>query len=158
MTKKSTNKAAIPNPALSILKTFIGEWKTEGTHPMVPDTILQGHSSFDWIEGGAFLIWHSDIAMEDFPNGIAIFGSDDSTGEYFMLYFDERKVSRKYEVSIEGNVVKWWRNAKNFSQRYSWKFSDDCNTIFGKGELCKDGKTWERDLDLTYTRIRDSQR
>jgi hypothetical protein len=26
-----------------------------------------------------------------------IFGSDDATGEYFMLYFDERGVSRKYD-------------------------------------------------------------
>jgi hypothetical protein len=154
MTKKSSHKAAIPNPALNPLKTLIGEWKTEGTHPLVPDTILHGHSSFNWIEGGAFLIWHSEIDKEGFPSGIALFGSDDNTGEYFMLYFDERKVSRKYEVSVQDNIVKWWRDAPNFSQRYTWTFADNGNTIIGKGELCKDGKTWEKDLDLTYTRVK----
>ena len=30
---------------------------------------------------------------------------------------------------------------------------DDGRTIVGKGELCKDGATWEGDLDLTYTRV-----
>jgi len=44
------------------------------------------------------------------PGGIAIFGSDDASGEYFMLYFDERKVSRKIDVSISGNELKWWGN------------------------------------------------
>ena len=125
-----------------------------GTHPLLPDTILHGHSFFKWIEGEAFLIWYSEIDKEGFPSGIAIFGSDDEAGEYFMLYFDERKVSRKYEVSFQDNIVKWWRNAPNFSQRYTWTFAYNGNTIIGKGELCKDGKTWEGDLDLTYTRVK----
>ena len=154
MKKKSSHKTVIPNPKLNPLKTLIGEWKTMGTHSLLPDTILHGHSSFKWIEGGAFLIWYSEIDKEGFPSGIAIFGSDDEAGEYFMLYFDERKVSRKYEVSFQDNIVKWWRNAPNFSQRYTWTFADNGNTIIGKGELCKDGKTWEGDLDLTYTRVK----
>jgi hypothetical protein len=154
MTTNIGHKAAISNPALDALKLLIGEWKTVGTHPLFPDTILLGRSSFDWIEGGAFLIWHSEIEKEGFPNGVAIVGSDDATGEYSMLYFDERKVSRKYDVSFQDNVIKWWRNAQGFSQRYSWIFADDGNSITGKGELCEDGKTWEKDLDLTYTRIK----
>ena len=154
MAKPSSHEAAIANPALSPLKTLIGEWRTVGTHSFFPGVILHGHSSFNWIEGGAFLVWHSKIDKEEFPGGIAVFGSDDSIGEYFMLYFDERKVSRKYEVSLQDNIVKWWRNAPSFSQRYSWTFADNGNTIIGKGELCKDGKTWERDLDLTFSRVK----
>lgn len=147
------NKAAIPNPALQLFEVLIGEWTTVGTHPLVPNTTLHGHSSFKWIEGGAFMMWNSEIEHKDFPTGIAIFGSDDTTREYFMIYFDERKVSRKYEVSIQDHVLKYWRNVPAFSQRYTWTIADDGNTIVGKGELCKDGTTWERDLDLTYTRI-----
>ena len=154
MKKESLHEAAIPNPSLNPLKTLIGEWKTVGTHPYVPGTIFHGHTSFEWIEGGAFLIMRSEIDEELIPRGIAIFGSDDTTGEYFMLYFDERKVSRKYELSFQDNILKWWRNAPNFSQRYTWTFADNGNTIIGKGELCKDGMTWEGDLELTYTRIK----
>ena len=147
------HKAQIPNPALKQFSRLVGEWKTTGAHPLVPGKILTGRSSFNWIEGGAFLIWHSEIDEPNFPAGIAIFGSDDVTGEFFMLYFDERKVSRKYEVSFKYNVLKWWRNAPGFSQRYSWTFTDDDNTIIGKGELSKDGKNWEGDLEQTFTRV-----
>jgi hypothetical protein len=150
----SSHEAAIPNPALDPLKILIGEWKTTGTHPMLPGEVLHGHASFNWIEGGAFLITRSKIDKEGFPAGIAIIGSDDATGEYFMLYFDERKISRKYEVSFRDNVLKWWRNVPDFSQRYTWTFTDNGNTIVGKGELCKDGKTWEKDLDLTFSRVK----
>jgi len=154
MAKKKTRKSSIPNPALAPLKTLIGKWKAVGTHPLVPDTILHGRSTFKWIEGGAFLMCQSEIDMKGFPAGVAIFGSDDATGEYFMLYFDERKVSRKYDVTIEKNILKWQRNAPNFSQRYTWIFDDNGKTIVGKGELCEDGKTWKPDLDLTYTRVK----
>ncbi|MCA1832121.1 MAG: hypothetical protein ABR548_05125 [Actinomycetota bacterium] len=95
---------------------------------------------------------HSEIDEPGIPSGVAIFGSDDSTGEYFMLYFDERGVSRKYEVSLRDNTLRWWRNAPGFSQRFTGAFSYDGRTIVGKGELSKDGVTWEGDLALTYTR------
>jgi len=146
------NKAAIPNPALQPFSVMVGEWTTSGTHPLVPSTTLHGHSSFKWIEGGAFLVWYSEIDQEGFPTGMAIFGSDDATGEYFMMYFDERKVSRKYEVSFKDNILRWWRNAPGFSQQYTWAIIDDGNTIIGKGLLSKDGTTWEEDLNLTFTR------
>jgi hypothetical protein len=147
-------KAQMPNPALRQFDKLAGNWKTTGTHPLLPGKILNGEYSFKWIEGGAFLMGHSGIYEEHFPAGIAIFGSDDGTGEFFMLYFDERRVSRKYDVSFHNNVLKWWRNAPGFSQRYSWTFSEDGNTIICKGELCKDGKTWEKDLDQTFTRVK----
>jgi hypothetical protein len=151
--KNAKHEAAIPNPALEPFGALIGEWKTTGTHPYLPG-ILHGHTYFNWIEGGAFLMMHSEIEEEGVPSGIAIFGSDNTTGECFMLYFDERKVSRKIDVLFENNVLKWWRNGPEFSQRYSFTFSDDGNTIISKGEISKDGKTWEKDLDLTYTRVR----
>jgi hypothetical protein len=146
-------KAQIPNPALRPFEKLVGEWKTSGTHPLLPGKMLNGESSFKWIEGGAFLMWNSAVYEENFPAGIAILGSDDGTGEFFLSYFDERKVSRKYEVSFKDNVLKWWRNAPGFSQRYSWTFSKDGNTIIGTGELCKDGKNWEKDLEQTFTRV-----
>ncbi len=154
MAKNLKHKASIPNPALKPFEVLVGNWKAVGTHPGVPDTVLHGQSSFKWIEGGAFLMWSSEVDYKGFPKGIAIFGSDDTAEEYFMLYFDERKVSRKYDVSFQNNVLKWWRNAPKFSQCYTWTFAEDGNTIIGKGELSTDGTTWEKDLDLTYTRVK----
>lgn len=105
MKQGSRYKAAIPNPTLKLLGILVGEWNTVGTHPYIPNTTLHGRSSFQWIEGGAFLLWQSETDEVGIPSGIAIFGSDDETEEYFMLYFDERKVSRKYDVSIRDRII-----------------------------------------------------
>jgi len=153
MAKNSKHEASIPNPALKPLSVLVGEWNTVGTHPYVPGTTFHGRTSFEWLEGGAFLIMHSEIDEPGIPSGIAIFGSDDSTKEYYMLYFDERGVSRKYEVTLDNNIWKWWRNDPKFSQRFTGTIVDDGRTIISKGELSKDGKSWEKDLELTYTRV-----
>jgi hypothetical protein len=149
----TTGKAAKPNLALAPLARLIGRWTTAGTHPMIPDTVLHGRATFEWIEGGAFLRMQTENDDQRIPAGIAIIGSDDAAGEFSMLYFDVRGVSRLYHVSIEGDVWRWWRDAPGFSQRYSCKIAADAQTMVGKGELSKDGSTWEGDLNLTYTRV-----
>jgi hypothetical protein len=146
-------EAFIPNPALEPFSILIGNWKTTGTHGLVPDAILHGHTSFEWLENGTFLMMRSEINDSRFPSAIAIFGSDDSEAEYYMLTFDERGISRKYEVTLRENIWKWWRNAPGFFQRYEGTIVDGGNMIIGKGELSKDGLSWEKDLDLTYIRV-----
>ncbi|HEU0296869.1 MAG TPA: hypothetical protein VFR47_29295 [Anaerolineales bacterium] len=154
MTQIFAQKASIPNPALEPFSILIGKWNTTGTHGQLPDTILHGHASFEWLEGGAFLLMRAEIEDPRFPSTITIFGSDDSKGEYYMLAFDERGVSRKHVVSLHDNIWKWWRNAPGFFQRYEATITDDGNTIVSKGELSKDGVSWEKDLDLTYTWVK----
>ena len=69
-----------------------------------------------------------------------------------MLYFDERGVSRRYLFALQGNTWKWWRDAPGFSQRCVGTIVDEGQTMVAKGELSRDGSTWEPDLELTYTR------
>lgn len=147
------NEAMKQNPALAPLGILISTWDTVGTHPLVPGKTFHGRTSFAWIEGGAFLIMRSQIDEPEIPSGIAVFGSDDETGELSMLYFDERSVSRKYEVSFQDNVLKWWRNTPDFSQRFTAVIAADAQTIDSRGELSRDGKHWEGDLALAYTRV-----
>jgi hypothetical protein len=154
MGESVAHEAAKPNPALEPLSVLVGTWNTVGTHPLVPGTTFHGRTTFDWLKGGAFLIMHSQIDEPEIPSGIAIFGSDDATGECSMLYFDERGVSRRYEVSLRDNVWRWWRDAPGFSQRFTGAIAADGRTIVGRGELSRDGSTWEGDLELTYTRAR----
>jgi hypothetical protein len=152
MPQSVKHEAAMPNPALKPLNALVGTWNTVGTHPLVPGTTFHGRTTFDWIEGGAFLIMHSRIDEPEIPSGIAVFGSDDATGECSMLYFDERGVSRRYEVSLQGGVWRWWRNAPGLSQRFTGAISADGRTIVSRGEMSRDGTSWEPDLELTYTR------
>jgi hypothetical protein len=152
MAESVGHEAAKPNPALEPLSVLVGTWNTVGTHPLVPGTTFHGRTTFAWFEGGAFLVMRSQIDEPGIPSAIAVFGSDDATGECSMLYFDERGVSRRYEVSLQDSVWKWWRNAPGFSQRFTGAIAADGRTIVGRGELSRDGASWEPDLQLTYTR------
>jgi hypothetical protein len=147
------NEAAKPNPALAPLGVLIGTWQTVGTHPLVPGKTFHGRTSFKWLEGGAFLIMRSQIDEPEIPSGIAILGTDDSNGEWSMLYFDERGVSRRYQTSFQDHEWRWWRNAPELSQRFIGMVSSDGRTITSRGELSRDGEHWEPDLALTYTRV-----
>jgi hypothetical protein len=154
MKKGQKNEAQKQNPTLESFSVLVGKWSTVGTHPYFPGKLAHGRSTFEWMEGGAFLIMHSEIDEPGIPSGIAIFGSDNETGKYFMLYFDERGISRKYDVSFEKNIMTWWRNSPELSQRMVLTIADDDKTITSKGEMSKNGGAWEPDLELTYTRAK----
>lgn len=151
MTDKIGSKALKPNPALKPFESLVGEWRTTGTHPYMPGEELHGRASFEWICGGAFLMHRSEIDHPKFPAGIEIFGSDDEAGTYYMLHFDARGVSRKYDVSITDRQLKWWRDDPHFSQRFIMDITKD--RLVGSGEMSRDGAEWEKDLSLTYEKV-----
>jgi hypothetical protein len=156
MERKVGHEALKPNPELRALEVVIGSWDTVGTHPFLPGKTLHGKAAFEWIEGGAFIVMRSEIDEPEIPSGIAIFGSDDAAPDHYMLYFDERDVSRKYDWSIEHNVLRWRRNSPDFSQRMELTIAVDGKTIVGRGEMRRNGGAWQPDLELTYTRSENS--
>jgi hypothetical protein len=149
------SEAMIPNPRLAMLEPLIGVWTTVGHHSMMPGVTLHGRTAFEWHEGGAFVRVRSEIEEPGIPSGIAIIGSDDEVG-LTMLYFDERAVTRRYEAAMEGAVLRWWRSAPGFSQRYVLTMAPDGKTLTGVSSMSKNGATWEQDLELSYTRVRSA--
>ena len=71
-----------------------------------------------------------------------------------MLYFDERGVSRRYDVTMARNRLDWWRDEPSFSQRFVITIEDAGDKMLGMGEMSRDGGAWEKDLELTYKRIK----
>lgn len=155
MTKPIGSEARRPNPSLKPFEPLIGEWRTTGTHPLLPGKTLHGRASFSWLEGGAFLVWRSEIDEPEVPSGTAIVGSDDDQGTFSMLYFDERDVSRTYGVTVSGGVIIWSRDDPKFRQRMTFTIDADGRRIVSKGEMSREGKPWEGDLELTYERFRN---
>ena len=86
MKTKIGSTALLSNPALKPFAVLVGEWQTTGSHPYFPNTILKGRTSFEWTEGGAFLIMRSEVNHPQFPSGIAIFGSDDQACTYIPCF------------------------------------------------------------------------
>jgi hypothetical protein len=145
------------NVALDQLATLIGEWNIEITSMSFradPSAVERGHSSFAWLEGGAFLVQHSEIPASDFPRSVAVMGADDEAASYRMLYYDSRGVSRIYRMTFSGEIWTIWRDFPGFSQRFHGTFSEDGNIITARWEKSSDGSNWEHDFALTYSRVR----
>lgn len=155
MKKNNTSKwkSTDINPVLKKLDILVGDWKIMGKHPLIANPI-SGKINFSWFNGKSFLIMHADFNQSGPPNGTAIIGSDDSAGKLSMLYFDERGVSRIYEMEFSDNSWKLWRNFPGFSQRYTGIVKGDRNTIEGVWELCEDDINWKKDLEITYIRTK----
>ena len=146
------------NPALDELALFIGKWDIEITSMSFrddPSAVERGHSSFAWLEGGGFLIQHSEISARDFPRSTAVMGPDDEAGTYRMLYYDSRGVSRIYRMTFSGGILTLWRDFPGFSQRFHGTFSEDGGTITAYWERSADGSNWEHDFALKYIRVPD---
>ena len=145
-----TNKVqaqSAANASLQPLNALAGEWTLEIVLPSNPPMVVPGRATFEWIEGGAFLLERWEAAR------LAIIGADDTTGAYTMLYYDSRAVSRLYQMSLKDGVWKLWRDAPGFSQRFEGKFSADGKTITAFWEKSTDGVTWELDFDMTYRKV-----
>jgi hypothetical protein len=157
--KSSTGSEPLPNtnPTLQRLSLLAGEWDVEFSsmsfHPD-PSAVGHGRSSFEWLEGGAFMIEHSEADSPEAPKGIIIIGPDDAAGTYCLLHYDSRGVSRIYQMSLSNTTWKIWRDFSGFSQRFTGTISEDGRNIRASWEKSNDGSHWEHDFDLTYTKIK----
>lgn len=144
-----------------MLDRLVGTWNTEATHPAFPGAVVRGSVTIEWLEGKRFLIHRARTEHPDFPDSIAILGDTerDRVGggtapepRWTMHYFDSRGVFRVYEMSVDAEVWRIWRDAPGFSQRFSGRFEDGGDTIAGVWQLCEDDVEWRDDLRITYRR------
>src|SRR3954454_5300173 len=136
---------------LSKLEILVGEWSEE-----VPGFDgVEARMTFEWLEGGGFLIQHATVSAAEFPNGVMIIGATGPEGGLQQHYFDSRGVHRVYEMTLDDGVWTLWRDGPDWPQRFIGEFSDDGNTITGRWERGTTlGAPLEHDFDLNYTRVR----
>ncbi len=146
-----------PNPALKVLELLVGRWEMELSNAdFLPDSSakVKGIVTFEWVEDGASLILRMGDRSSGSPSAIWLIHRDESSPDYKVFYYDDRKVSRIYEMSFSDRSWKLWRQSPNFSQRFEGKISTDGNMISALWDKSSDGLNWEHDFDLTYTRVK----
>ncbi len=154
MTKSNISS---PNPMLKDLSMLLGKWEMELSNAVfLPNAsaTIRGEVYFDWLEDGAFLVMRMGTQRSGTPSAIWLINRDDASSDYKVFYYDDRKVSRIYEMSFSGKVWKLWRQSPNFSQRFEGHIVNDGNKILAKWEKSEDGQNWEHDFDVTYTRMK----
>jgi hypothetical protein len=65
---------ADPRAKLEPFQALIGEWTIEMTHPMVADTVVRGRTTYEWLEGGRFLIQRAVNEHPGFPDSLCVIG------------------------------------------------------------------------------------
>jgi hypothetical protein len=136
-------------PALASFEALIGTWATEATHPMF-DGVVPGSSTFEWLEGGHFVVERSCNDHELFPDAISVIGAPESGDGLVMEYFDSRGVRRTYGISLDEGVLRIWRDHSGFDQRFSATLGNDF--FEGQWQLARTPGDWEDDLKVIYRR------
>jgi hypothetical protein len=137
------------DPALEPFDALTGTWSTEATHPQV-DAVVAGAVTFEWLEGSHFLVQRSRADHELFPDAIGVIGAPETGDGLVMEYFDSRGVRRTYGVSLADGVLRFWRDAPGFEQRFSATLGRD--SFEGLWQLARTPGDWQDDLKVTYRR------
>ncbi len=135
--------------SLDAFDALIGTWETEATHPEF-DEVVPGSIAFEWLDGGHFLVLRSHSDHELFPDWIGVIGAPEEGGGLVLEYFDSRGVRRTYAVSLDKGVLRMWRKAPGFDQRYSATLRPDA--FDGLWQLARRPGDWHDDLKVTYRR------
>jgi hypothetical protein len=138
------------DPLLEPFAALIGTWATEATHPLF-DGVVAGSITFEWLEGGHFLVMRSRTEHELFPDAISVIGAPETGDGLVMEYFDSRGVRRTYGVSVTDGVLRMWRDHPGFEQRYSATLADVA--FEGLWQLAETPGDWKDDLKVTYRRV-----
>jgi hypothetical protein len=153
--EQMAERSSTQNP----LEIFVGEWTMEARFYGTPPGDAGARVVFEWLPGERFIVQRWSVPHPEAPDGIAIIGADPSNeGQYLQHYFDSRGVARVYRMTLEDGEWTLLRDEEDFSpldfrQRYIGNISADGETIAGRWEICHDGTTWHRDVDLSYRRL-----
>ena len=137
------------DPALEPFDMLIGTWDTQATHPMF-DGAVPGTITFEWLEGGKFLVQRSRNDHELFPDAITVIGPPEAGDGLVMEYFDSRGVRRTYGISLDDGELRIWRDDPEFAQRYAATLGPD--RFDGVWQLARTAGDWQDDLKMSYRR------
>lgn len=113
-----------PDPALKTLEPLIGKWKISG-----PD--VSGEASFEWMEGGFFMIQRYDLEQDGHQKGIEYTGIDEETGTLRSRLMQTNGSRFTYTYEIEGHIFWYWFGDKGSDTYSRSTFSEDFRSYSG---------------------------
>jgi hypothetical protein len=134
-----------PNPDLKSLDRLVGTWEMSGG--------VQGRVTFEWMEGGFFLIQRVDLEHDGRRiKGIEIIGHERPFGaepseEIKSRFYSNTGDTLDYVYELVGDALTIWAGEKGSPAYARGTFSEDGNT--GSGEWVYPGGGYR----FTMTRV-----
>ena len=129
--KQTTQQHPKPNPDLKSLDKLVGAWEVSGG--------IEGQITFEWMEGGFFLVQHIDLAHNGRKiKGIEIIGheqkfADEPSAEIkTRVYSFLDGMTLDYVYEMDGDTLTIWAGEKGSAAYYKGKISDDGQTMSGE--------------------------
>jgi hypothetical protein len=117
-----------PDPALKSLDRLVGAWEVSGRD-------IHGKVTFEWMEGGFFLVQHVDLDHGGIKHkGIEYIGYDKESKALRSHYFDTTGSILEYTYELRDDTLTIWFGDVGSPARFTGKFSDDGNTNIGRWE------------------------
>jgi hypothetical protein len=117
------------NPDLKGLDRLVGTWEVSGG--------AQGQVSYEWMEGGFFLIQHVDLEQHGQRiKDIEIIGHELQFGavpseEIKSRFYASTGETLDYVYELEGDTLTIWGGEKGSPAYYRGTFSEDGDTLSG---------------------------
>jgi hypothetical protein len=137
------------DPALAAFDVLVGTWDTEGKHRLLEE-VVYGTTTFEWLEGGHFLIQRSHVDDERFPEAITIIGPPAEGDGLVAEWFDSRGIRRTMTTTVEDGVWRMEREEPGFDQRSTARLGQDSFEVLA--ELAETPGDWVEDMKVTFRR------
>jgi hypothetical protein len=125
-----TQEIPTPGAALKRLDRLVGTWNVSGP-------TIEGRVTYEWMEGGFFLIQHVDFVHEGRKiKGIEIIGhlrpfGEGPSDDIKSRYYDSQGDTLDYVYELEGDTLTIWGGERGSPAYFKGTFSEDGNTCAG---------------------------
>ena len=121
----------MPNPDLKDLDRLVGKWEVTGDY-------VEGTSTFEWMEGGFFLLQRVAFERQGGQRitGIEVIGHERPFGaepseEIKSRFYSNTGDTLDYVYELAGNTLTIWGGEKGSPAYYRGTFSADGDTLSG---------------------------
>ena len=148
-----------PGPELKKLDYFTGNWASEGDSkpgPMGPGGKMTMNQEAKWMDGGFFVVIHSDYKTpEGDGTGMAFLGYDPQDKVYTYDEFNSQGEPVHAKGTVDGDTWTWTSDMKMGPQTAKGRFTEKIlspTSYTFKFEMSPDGKTWNTLMDGKATK------
>jgi hypothetical protein len=119
-------QAREPSPDLKRLDRLVGTWELSGD--------VHGTVTYEWMEGGFFLIQHVDLGPE--AKGMEVIGHERPLGgepsaDVKSRFYGATGDTLDYTYELEGGTLRIWFGDRGSPAYYEGAFSEDGATLRG---------------------------
>jgi hypothetical protein len=149
-----------PAPELKKLDAMAGTWALNGDMkpgPMGPGGPMMELEKCEWMEGGFFLVCHSDFKMEKMGNGVGLSVLGYSTDDKAFTYreFNSWGEFEDSRGTVDGDTWTWTSDEKmgttTVKGRFTMKITSPTSYNF-MFEMSPDGTKWTTVMDGKATK------